>query len=115
MLNVSTAKITIIIITIIVDIHENVLTTDYIEKCKSGYVFGDGHGSKYKIVYYTYANEWGDKENVIFGRTLNAVMTKYQKATRRLNDEQPDLSGKDDEGHYETTRDLIELVDYIEE
>ena len=101
--------------TIIVDIHENALTTDYIEKCKSGYRFSDGHGSIYKIVYYTYANEWGDRENVVFGRTLNAVMNKYQKATKRLDDEQPDLSEQDESGKYETTRDLIELVDYIEE
>ena len=100
--------------TIIVDIHENALTTDYIEKCKSGFCFGGGRG-RYKIVYYTYANEWGDRENVVYGRTLNAVMNKYQKATKRLDDEQPDLSEKDENGNYETTRELIELVDYIEE
>lgn len=95
-------------------IHENVLTDDYIEKCKEGYHFKGHNNAKYRIIYYTYANEWSDKENVIYGQTIEAVLDKYGKATGRLDDEQVDYSEADEDGHYETTREMAEMIDYIE-
>lgn len=96
-------------------IHENVLTDDYIEKCKEGYHFKGHNGARYRIVYYTYANEWSDREHTIYGKTIDAVLKKYGKATGRLNDEQEDFLEADDEGHFETTRELAEMIDYYDE
>ena len=73
-----------------ITIHENALTDDYIVICDAGYYFKGHQGASYKLVYYTYANEWGDKEHAIFGRTLEAVLTKYNRATKRLKEQQED-------------------------
>ena len=73
-----------------IDIHENALTCDYIEACKAGYHFKGRNGARFKIVYYTYANEWGDREHTIYARTIEAVLKKYHKATGRLYDKQGD-------------------------
>ena len=40
------------------------------------------------------------------------VYAKYGKATGRLDDEQVDYSEADDDGHYETTREMAEEIDY---
>lgn len=99
--------------TIRYQIHDNALTTDYVEKCEEGYCYKGHNGARYKLVYYTYANEWGDNEHTIYGRTLDAVLSKYGRLTHRLDDEQPDISGEaDDDGHYETTRELAEMIEW---
>lgn len=101
--------------TIKYSIHENALTDDYIEKCKEGYYFKGHNGASYKLVYYTYANEWGDKEHAIYGKTLEAVLAKYGKATGRLDDEQEYLGGEaDEDGHFDTTRELAEMIEWAE-
>lgn len=97
-------------------IHENALTTDYIEKCKAGYYFKGHGGSTYKLVYYTYANEWGDREHILYGRTLDAVLKKYDQLTKRLDDPQEYLAGEaKEDGSYDTTRELAEEIEYAEE
>lgn len=68
------------------DIHENVVSCDYIEACPKGYSFKGHNGARYMIVYYTYATEWTDREHRIFGRTIEAVMKKYNQATGRAGD-----------------------------
>lgn len=86
-----------------IDIHENALTTDYVVRLADGYCYKGRNGARYKLVYYTYANEWGDKDHSIYGRTLDAVLKKYQSLTGRLYDKQ------DDEGM--TTEDLAYMVE----
>lgn len=88
-------------------IHENPLTTDVVEKCKEGYHFKGHNGAKYRVIYYTYANEWSDRENVIYGKTLDAVLKKYDKATGRLQDIQ-----EIDTDYHPTTEELAREIEY---
>ena len=81
------------------DIHENVVSSDYIEKTDSG---------RYILTYYTYATCWTDKEHKIKGNTLREVLDEYENATHRLGDIQ-------DEGGSSgglTTEEIAEMVDW---
>lgn len=69
-----------------IDIHENAITCDYIVYCDKGYYFKGHNGARYKLVYFTYANEWSDREHTIYAKTLDALLAKYDRATKRLND-----------------------------
>lgn len=89
-----------------IDIHDNALTTDYVVRLADGYCYKGRNGARYKIVYYTYANEWGDHEHSIYGRTLEAVLNRYNKLTGRLHDVQDDEDGM-------TTEELAYLVEEI--
>lgn len=77
------------------EIHENVVSTDYIERLNGG--------DKWKLVYYTYATEWTDKEHVVYGETLEDVLKHYPEC--RLKDKLAD----DDEW---TTEYLIENYEW---
>lgn len=74
------------------EIHENVLTSDYIELLDN---------KKWKLVYCTYANEWCDREHIFVGDTLDEVLEHYPKD--RLDDM------VDDEW---TTQDLIDNYEW---
>ena len=102
--------------TIKYDIHENALTTDYIEKCDEGMHYKGHNGSNYCIVYYTYANCWGDTEHCVFGKSVESVLAKYHKLTGRKHDKQAflsDVESEDDE-YCMTTEDLAYIIDDIE-
>ena len=62
------------------DLHENPLTTDYLEIAKDGYVFSGG--VKYILHYFTYANEWGDKENIRRFKKIETLEKFYNKLNR---------------------------------
>lgn len=81
------------------DIHENVVSTDYIEKTDSG---------RYVLTYYTYATCWTDNEHKIKGNTLREVLDEYENATHRLRDVQE----VDDEGYATITEELAEMIDW---
>lgn len=86
------------------EIHENALTSDYIERANDGYYFYNGNKYyKWLLVYYTYAHEWGDKRHVFYGNTLDGVLKHYPK--ERLADTFDD----DDEW---TTGDLIDNYEW---
>lgn len=85
-------------------IHENALTEDSVVKCADGFYFKNHNGARYMLIYYTYANEWGDKANRIYGKTLDAVLKKYQKLTGRLYDKQDGADGM-------TTEELAYMVE----
>ena len=83
------------------DIHENVVSTDYIEHTQDGFYF-KGHGkSPWKITYYTYLNEWCDKEHTFYAKTLDGLLKHYPQD--RLND------NIDDEL---TVKDLLEIYEW---
>ena len=65
-----------------IELHENVLTTDYIEVAPDGYHFKGHNGAKYLLVYYTYANEWSDRENVKYFKSYNRLREFYNKLNR---------------------------------
>ena len=94
-----------------VSIHENPLTCDKIEKTKEGYYWRGHNKAKYKLTYYTYANEWSDRENVVYGKTLESVLKKYDKLTHRLSDIQEEAYGEDETPI--TTYDMASEIDYI--
>ncbi len=91
-----------------ITIHENALTSDELSKAPDGYHFKGHNGSVYHLTYYTYANEWGDKENHIYGKTLDSVLKRYDKATGRLQDKQPI-----DDDYTPTTEELAREIDYL--
>lgn len=62
------------------DLHENPLTTDYVYIAKDGYAFSNN--TKYELHYYTYANEWGDRENVKRFKTYSTLEKFYNKLNR---------------------------------
>lgn len=81
------------------DIHENVVSSDYIEKTDSG---------RYILTYYTYATCWTDKEHKIKGNTLREVLDEYENATHRLGD----IQDEDGNSGGITTEELAEMVDW---
>lgn len=62
------------------NLHENPLTTDYVEIAEEGFIFKGG--VKYVLHYYTYANEWGDKENIKKFKKLETLEKFYKKLGR---------------------------------
>lgn len=91
----------------IITIHENALTSDTLEKAPKGYHFTGHNGSVYHLTYYTYANEWGDKDHHLYGRTLESVLARYEKETGRLQDKQ-----LIDDDYTPTTEELAWEIDY---
>jgi len=61
-------------------LHENPLTTDYVEIAPNGYQFKSG--VKYILHYFTYANEWGDRENIKRFKKLETLEKFYNKLNR---------------------------------
>lgn len=61
-------------------LHENPLTTDYVEIAPKGYHFKGG--MKYILHYYTYANEWSDRENIKRFKKLETLEKYYNKLNR---------------------------------
>lgn len=62
------------------NLHENVVTTDYVEIAPSGYAFKNG--VKYVLHYYTYATEWTDRENIKRFKTIETLKKFYNKLKR---------------------------------
>ena len=62
------------------NLHENVVSTDYVEIAPEGYYFRGG--VKYILHYFTYATEWSDKENIKRFRSEKALSTFYHKLGR---------------------------------
>lgn len=83
------------------EIHENVVSSDYIERANDGYYFEhDDKDYKWRLVYFTYATEWTDREHVVYGNTLEETLEHYPK--ERLSDRLDD-----DPNDEWTTEDLI--------
>ncbi len=61
-------------------LHENPLTTDYVEIAPDGYQFKGG--VKYILHYFTYANEWGDRENIKRFKKIETLEKYYNKLNR---------------------------------
>lgn len=61
-------------------LHENVVTTDYVEIAPEGYQFKGG--VKYILHYFTYANEWSDRENIKRFKKLETLEKYYNKLDR---------------------------------
>lgn len=62
------------------DLHENVVSTDYVEIAPKNYHFKGG--MKYILHYYTYANEWSDRENVKRFKSEARLAEFYHKLDR---------------------------------
>ena len=62
------------------DLHENVVSTDYIEVAPKGYQFKGG--VKYILHYFTYANEWTDRENIKRFKKIDTLETFYNELNR---------------------------------
>lgn len=90
------------------EIHENALTTDTISKLDAGYTYRGHNRATYRLDYYTYLNEWCDAKHSLYGKTLESVLKRYDKATGRLKDVQ------DSSEEWETTtEDLAYEIDYM--
>lgn len=61
-------------------LHENPLTTDFVEIAPDGYQFKGG--VKYILHYYTHANEWSDREHIKHFKKLETLETFYNKLNR---------------------------------
>lgn len=61
-------------------LHENPLTTDYVEIAPDGYQFKGG--VKYILHYFTYANEWSDRENIKRFKKIETLEKYYKKLDR---------------------------------
>ena len=68
-------------------LRENVLTDDHLEICPTGYYWKGHGGSPIKIVYYTYANEWSDREHILYAKTLDKALEKYAKVKGGLDED----------------------------
>lgn len=62
------------------DLHENVVSTDYVDIASQGYTFKGG--IKYILHYFTYANEWCDREHVIKFKKIERLEQFYNKLDR---------------------------------
>lgn len=61
-------------------LHENVVSNDYVEIAPQGYVFNGG--VKYILHYFTYATEWTDKENIKKFKKLETLEKFYNELGR---------------------------------
>lgn len=62
------------------DLHENVVTTDYVEIAPDGYHFKGG--VKYILHYFTYATEWTDREHIKRFKKLETLEKYYNELDR---------------------------------
>lgn len=60
-------------------LHENCLTTDKVAILEDGYYFKGHNKAQVKLYVYYYANEWGDREEVKFFKTLENALDYYKK------------------------------------
>lgn len=60
-------------------LHENCLTDDIIEVLNDGWVYTGHNGANVKITYYTYANEWSDKEHEKYFKSIDNAINWYKK------------------------------------
>lgn len=58
---------------------EGVLNDDEIECLKSQYVYTGRNNARYKITFYTFANEWSDKKNERYFKTIENALKWYKK------------------------------------
>lgn len=63
-------------------LHQNPLTDDAVLELEQGYYYKNHNKSTVKLVYYTYANEWGDKEHVKFFKSIDTAIEWYKKNFR---------------------------------
>ena len=74
-----------------IDLKENPLTTDYMEICHEGRRYaGHGPSTYVKVVFYTYANAWGDHENVFYATTVENALKRYQTKKGKLTEDEMD-------------------------
>lgn len=62
------------------NLHENPLTTDYVEIAPKNYQFKGG--VKYILHYYTCANEWSDREHIKRFKKIETLEKYYNKLNR---------------------------------
>lgn len=75
----------------VINLKENPLTTDYMEICHEGRRFaGHGRSTYVKVVFYTYANAWGDHENVFYATTVENALKRYQTKKGKLTEDEMD-------------------------
>lgn len=60
-------------------LYENPLTDDMMTVLNEGYAYKGHNRASVKIVWYSYANEWGDHEHELYARTIEGAIAKYQK------------------------------------
>lgn len=61
----------------------------YAANDKLGYHFKSDNGKLYKfrVVYWTFANEWCNHMHVFHSNSLEAALNRYQRETHRLTDD----------------------------
>jgi hypothetical protein len=61
----------------------------YVANDELGYHFKSGNGKLYKfrVVYWTYVNEWCNRMHEFHSNSLEAALNRYQKETHRLTDD----------------------------
>lgn len=73
-----------------VNLKENPLTTDYMEICHEGYHYIAPKHPRVKVVFYTYAHEWGDNENIFYATTVENALKRYQTKKGKLTEDEMD-------------------------
>lgn len=63
-------------------LYEGCLNDDHVVILEDGFKFTGHNGSTVALVYYTYANEWSNHENIRFFTTLENAMKWYKKEFR---------------------------------
>ena len=93
-------------------LHENVLTTDEAIILEDGYYYKGHNKAQVKLCIYHYANEWSDREEARYFRTLENALDYYKKHYKERvleqgkawleEDEQDDLTDEACESEWDT-------------
>lgn len=63
-------------------LHENVVSTDHITILEDKYYYVGHNKATVKLTYYTYANEWSDREHVKYFKSVDNAIEWYEKNFR---------------------------------
>lgn len=67
-------------------LRENALTDDILRVADKGKCFGR-RDYKVQVVYYTYANAWGDHEHFFHAKTVENALERYERIKGKIDEE----------------------------
>lgn len=67
-------------------LRENALTDDILRVADKGKCFGR-RDYKVQVVYYTYANEWGDHKHFFHAKTVGNALERYERIKGKIDEE----------------------------
>lgn len=79
-----------------------VLNDDYIEKMHGG--------QSWRLVYYTYANEWSDKQHIAEFDTLDDVINHYRGICPGRLESEAEWQSDEEDGERVTVEDILDTI-----